>query len=60
MVKVITGGYKIVYHPDGREAAPLEIDFTPPFRRFELYPELERALGRRLPPPETLDTPGTC
>lgn len=60
MVKSISGGYKIVYHPEGREAgAPLEIDFTPPFRRFDLYPELERALGRRLPPPDTLHTPGT-
>lgn len=34
MVKELTGGYKIKYHANGLDKAPIEIDFTPPFRYF--------------------------
>lgn len=32
MVKEITGSYKILYHSNGLDQAPIEIDFTPPFK----------------------------
>lgn len=49
MVKDITGGYKITYHPDGPEGDGVEIDFTPPFRRISMCSGLEKALGVTLP-----------
>uniref|UniRef100_A0A8C4N366 Lysine--tRNA ligase n=1 Tax=Eptatretus burgeri TaxID=7764 RepID=A0A8C4N366_EPTBU len=56
MVKHITGGYKIVYHPDGRDGPTQEIDFTPPFRRVSLLSELSRLLNVTFPAPDTLET----
>lgn len=49
MVKELTGGYKITYHPDGRENPGVEIDFTPPFRRFSMVADLEKCLGEKMP-----------
>uniref|UniRef100_A0A8C1Y6R9 Lysine--tRNA ligase n=1 Tax=Cyprinus carpio TaxID=7962 RepID=A0A8C1Y6R9_CYPCA len=45
MVKHITGGYKVTYHPDGPEGQAYEIDFTPPFRRISMTQDLEKELG---------------
>ena len=53
MVKSITGGYKVQYHPKGPEEDPITIDFTPPFKRVKMIPALEEALGVTFPP-------GTC
>merc|ERR1712083_679590 len=36
MVKSITGGYKVRYHPDGPDTEGYEVDFTPPFRRLDM------------------------
>ncbi|KAJ1550720.1 lysyl-tRNA synthetase, partial [Nowakowskiella sp. JEL0078] len=57
MVKHLTGGYKIKYHPNGIEDQDTvwEIDFTPPFKRFNMIEELERKLETKFP--EHLDTP---
>jgi lysyl-tRNA synthetase, class II len=50
MVMKLTGGYKIVYHPDGvknedgSEGRSVEIDFTPPFRRVSMVSGLEAKL----------------
>ncbi|KAL1439890.1 hypothetical protein MTO96_009719 [Rhipicephalus appendiculatus] len=57
MVKFLTGSYKITYHPEGADGPALEIDFTPPFRRVRMLPDLEKALGTKLPNPEKLATP---
>ncbi|XP_065299599.1 lysine--tRNA ligase isoform X1 [Dermacentor albipictus] len=57
MVKFLTGSYKITYHPEGADGPALEIDFTPPFRRVRMLPDLEKALGAKLPDPEKLATP---
>uniref|UniRef100_L7M2N4 Lysine--tRNA ligase n=1 Tax=Rhipicephalus pulchellus TaxID=72859 RepID=L7M2N4_RHIPC len=57
MVKFLTGSYKIKYHPEGADGPALEIDFTPPFRRVRMLPDLEKALGTKLPDPEKLATP---
>ncbi len=57
MVKHITGGYKVKYHPQGPEGVEWEIDFTPPFRRVSMIGELERVLKCTFPPTSTLGTP---
>jgi len=58
MVYSIHGTHKIKYNPNGKDSEPtLEVDFTTPFKRVHMYEGLEKALGRKLPPPETLDTP---
>jgi lysyl-tRNA synthetase, class II len=58
MVLKLTGGYKIVYHPDGSktdgnsECRSVEIDFTPPFRRVSMVSGLEEKLRVILNDPE--------
>lgn len=59
MVKSLTGGYKVTYHPDGPEGEAHEIDFTPPFKRFSLIKDLEKALNVKFPPATTFDTEDT-
>lgn len=56
MVKNITGGYKVTYHPQGADGPAVEIDFTPPFKRIQMIPELERLLKCKFPPGEVLST----
>ena len=58
MVKHITGGYKVTYHPEGPEKEGWEVDFTPPFRRVSMIEELEKKLHIQFPDPAKLDTEG--
>ncbi len=53
MVKEITGGYIVKYHPhtEGEEVAEVEIDFTPPFKRIPLIEGIEEAGGFKVPRP---------
>ena len=46
----------MTFHPDGPEGEAQEIDFTPPFRRLRMFPDLEAALGEKLPAPDQLHT----
>jgi lysyl-tRNA synthetase class 2 len=59
MVFAIKGSYKIQYHANGPDAPPVEIDFTPPFRRISMVSALEESLGAKIPGSDTgdLDTP---
>ena len=60
MVKEITGGYKIQYHPEGTDSDTVwEVDFTPPFRRIDMLKDLEKAVGAKLPAADQLHTKGT-
>ncbi|KAL1559551.1 lysine--tRNA ligase [Salvia divinorum] len=49
MVKELTGGYKIKYHANGLDHDPIEIDFTPPFRRIDMIEELEKMANLNIP-----------
>ncbi|KAL3744030.1 hypothetical protein ACJRO7_013305 [Eucalyptus globulus] len=49
MVKELTGGYKIKYHANGLDNDPIEIDFTPPFRRIDMIEELEKIANLDIP-----------
>lgn len=59
MVMSIYGTYKIKYHPDGPEGEEVEIDFTPPFKRIQMLPALEKALNVKFPPADELSTEAT-
>ena len=63
MVKALTGGYVVTYHPNATDpenlGEPLTVDFTPPFRRVRMVPDLEKAMNVKLPPPSEFGTPGT-
>lgn len=56
MVKELTGGYKVVYHPEGgktdENAKSIEIDFTPPFKRVSMVSGLEERMRAKLGDPE--------
>lgn len=58
MVKYITGGYKITYHPDGPDGKAYEVDFTPPFRRLSMTHDLEKIMNVKFPPPDSYDSNG--
>ncbi|PON92365.1 Lysine-tRNA ligase, class II [Trema orientale] len=49
MVNELTGGYKIKYHANGLDKDPIEIDFTPPFRRIDMIEELEKIANLNIP-----------
>lgn len=58
LVKHIFGTYKIMYHINGFDEEPVEIDFTPPFKRFNMIEDLEKAVGEKFPPPAEFSTLG--
>jgi lysyl-tRNA synthetase class 2 len=40
-----------MYHANGPDEPPIEIDFTPPFRRFSMVADLEKTLDIKIPMP---------
>ena len=56
MVRSIFGGTVVSYHPDGPDGEEWKVDFSPPFRRLHMMPELEKALGVSLPAATELNT----
>ena len=62
MVKSLTGGYIVKYHPDAVDpdnlGEPLTVDFTPPFKRLQMIPDLEKILGVKFPSATEYNTPG--
>jgi len=56
IVQYIFGTHKITYEPTGPDGEKWEVDFTPPFRRLNMFPELEKILGVQLPAPTQLHT----
>ena len=52
MVKEVCGSYKFQYHPvEDDPGKVFEVDFTPPFKRVYMIPELESKLGVKFPAP---------
>lgn len=57
MVKYLTGGTKVTFHPKGKaDEKSYEIDFATPWKRFDMIEELEKQLGVKFPPGDTLHT----
>ncbi|KAG8963022.1 lysyl-tRNA synthetase [Tulasnella sp. 419] len=69
MVNYLTGGNVLKYHPegkepkivDGKEVPPKEylLDFTRPWKRYDMIETLEEKLGVKFPPGDQLGTPET-
>lgn len=59
MVKSLTGGYKVTYHPEGPDGEAKEIDFTPPFQHVSMISGLEEALDVKFPPATTFESEET-
>ena len=62
LVKAVTGSYKITYHPDGKDTPggrEYQIDFSTPWKRFDMIQELEKQLGVQFPPADQLETEET-
>lgn len=59
LVKHLTGGYKLKYHPEGKEGPEMELDFTTPWKRFNMIEELEKQLNVKFPPGDQLETDET-
>ncbi|MEW5303312.1 MAG: hypothetical protein WDW38_001634 [Sanguina aurantia] len=49
MVLKIKGSFKIKYHAQGRDKEPIEIDFTPPWKRISMMSGLEAAMNCKMP-----------
>ncbi|KAK2406935.1 lysine--tRNA ligase, cytoplasmic [Trifolium repens] len=47
--KLTNGSYKVMYHANGIDKDPIEIDFTPPFRRIDMIEGLEKAADLNIP-----------
>jgi len=61
MVKDITGGYIVKYHPDANDPAKeMEINFEAPWKRIDMIEGLEEALGVKFPPGDQLHTAETA
>lgn len=59
MVTEIRGTYKVPYHPvEGDPDKVFEVDWTPPFRRVHMIPELEKQLNVTFPPASEFYKPG--
>eukprot|EP01133_Synstelium_polycarpum_P012805 gene12805-15027_t len=54
MVEEITGSKIIKYHPDGPNGKEIEIDFTTPWKKIDMMPELEAIIGK-IPTPYSSD-----
>lgn len=59
LVKQLTGGHTIVYHPDGKEGKELVLDFQRPWKRYDMIGTLEEKLGVKFPPGEDFDKEST-
>jgi lysyl-tRNA synthetase class 2 len=59
LVMHLTGGYKLKYHPEGKEGPEMELDFTTPWKRFNMIEELEKQLDVKFPPGDQLETDET-
>ncbi|KAK7046724.1 lysine--tRNA ligase [Favolaschia claudopus] len=63
LVKSLTGGTTMTYHPDGNKgqegARELVLDFKRPWKRYDMITTLEEKLGVKFPPGDTLHTTET-
>lgn len=59
MVNEIHGTYNVPYHPvEGDEERVFNVDWTPPFKRVHMIPELEKQLDVTFPPATDFNKPG--
>lgn len=59
LVQHLTGGLKLQYHPEGADGKVMELDFTTPWKRFDMIGELEKQLDVTFPPGEEMTSEST-
>ncbi|EEB05473.1 cytoplasmic lysine-tRNA ligase Krs1 [Schizosaccharomyces japonicus yFS275] len=59
MVKELTGGYVLPYHPEGPDGPSYELNFARPWRRIHMIEFLEEKLNVKFPPGDQLHTAET-
>jgi len=59
LVYHLTGGYKLKYHPEGKEGPEMELNFEAPWKRFNMIEELEKQLDVKFPSGDKLDSDET-
>ena len=63
LVRYLTGGTKLVYHPDGNKgqegARKFELECKRPWKRYDMITTLEEKLGTKFPPGDQLHTEET-
>ncbi|KAG8946899.1 lysyl-tRNA synthetase [Tulasnella sp. 424] len=57
LVQHLTGGTKIMYHPDGKSPRELLLDFQRPWKQYGLIETVEEKSGVKFPPGDQLHTP---
>jgi len=58
MVREIHGTHIVPFHPVEGEDKVYEVDWSSPFRRVSMIPELEKKLGTTFPPATEFAKPG--
>jgi lysyl-tRNA synthetase class 2 len=59
LVQSLTGGLQITYHPDGKDGEAKILDFSRPWKRYDMIHTLEEKLGVKFPPGEELEKDST-
>ncbi|TFK18292.1 lysine-tRNA ligase [Coprinopsis marcescibilis] len=63
LVKTLTGGTTLIFHPDGNKgqegARQIELEFKRPWKRYDMIETLEEKLNVKFPPGEELHTDQT-
>lgn len=59
MVKEITGDYVVEYHPNGKDEASYQLDFSRPWKRVNMIEELEKVFNVTFPSGDQLHTEET-
>lgn len=59
LVEKLTGGHTVIYHPEGKNGPEYVMDFTRPWKRFDMIETLEEHLKVKFPPGEDFATEST-
>lgn len=60
VVMAVKGSYEVKYHAHVDDPEPMVINFKPPFRRINMFEELEKVLKVKFPPATELGTESAC
>lgn len=59
LVKYLTGGTTLTFHPDGKGGKEYQLEFKRPWKRYDMIETLEEKLGVKFPPGDQLHTDET-
>ncbi|TDL25949.1 lysine-tRNA ligase [Rickenella mellea] len=59
LVKELTGGTTLTFHPEGKDGKAVELECKRPWKRYDMIGTLEEKLGVKFPPGDQLHTAET-